>query len=389
MRSIYLDYNATTPIAPAVQEAMLPYLAEHYGNPSSGHPAGRAAREAVEDARYRVATLLGASPDEIVFTSGGTESNNLAIKGLVFRRGARPGHVVMSAIEHPAVVEPVRFLERLGHAVTVVGCNPYGVVSPLDIKDALRADTFLVSVMHANNEIGSVQPITEIAALCRQRGIPCHTDAAQSAGKIPVQVRELGVDLLSLAGHKMYAPKGVGALYVRRGIELEPLLHGAGHERGLRAGTENVPYIVGLGRAASLALSHLTSIMVRLAELRDRLQQKLLDGIGCDAQVHGPPDDGTGWRRLPNTLSISFPGVSGHELLRRAVGICASTGSACHSGATCISATLAAMGVNEPTARGTVRLSVGWYTDEAEVDRAADMLLDAWDSLRTVEPNSA
>lgn len=396
MRSIYLDYNATTPIAPAVQEAMLPFLAEHYGNPSSSHALGRACHEAVEDARARVAQLLGANRDEIVFTSGGTESNNLALKGAAFARalasgrsrgrsdreapasgGCLRGHLVISGCEHPAVVEPARFLERLGMELTVAGVDRCGLVSPAKIEAALRPDTLLVSVMHANNEIGVVQPIRQIAEICRRRGVLMHTDAAQTAGKVSTRVDDLGVDLLSLAGHKIYAPKGVGVLYVRRGVMLEPLLHGAGHESGQRAGTENVPYIVGLGRAASLAEASLTETADRLTHLRDRLLGKLRDAIGPDLSVNGEQAP-----RLPNTLSANFPGVVAGEMLRKIPELCASTGAACHSGSTHLSATLAAIGLEPAVARGTVRLSLGWYVDEEQLDRAAQLLIAAFENLR-------
>jgi cysteine desulfurase len=377
MRTIYLDYNATTPIAPAVQEAMLPFLAEHYGNPSSSHALGCACHEAVEDARTRVSALVGADSDEIVFTSGGTEANNLAIKGVAFRWfPAKKGHLVISAFEHPAVVEPARFLERLGYTLSIVGVSEQGVVDPRDVDAAIRPDTLLVSVMHANNEIGTVQPIREIAAVCRRRNVLLHTDAAQSAGKIRISVDELGVDLLSIAGHKLYAPKGVGALYVRRGTTLEPVLHGAPHERGLRAGTENVAYIVGLGHAASLAERSLAESSGRLTMLRNRLQSRLHEGIGKGLSVNGLAAE-----RLPNTLSVSFPNVKGSALLRRVPELCASTGAACHSGSSQMSATLAAIGLSPEVAQGAVRLSLGWYTSAEEIDRAASLLVAAWEAL--------
>ncbi|MBX3413776.1 MAG: cysteine desulfurase [Pirellulales bacterium] len=378
MRHIYFDYNATTPIAPAVQEAMLPFLAEHFGNPSSSHALGAASHEAVEDARTRLAELLDADSDEIVFTSGGTESNNLALKGVFFKRTPAPsGHLVISALEHPAIVEPARFLERLGCDVSVVGTNSQGLVNPSAIERALRSDTALVSVMLANNEVGTVQPLREIVDVCHRRGVLVHTDAAQALGKIPVHVSELGVDLLSVAGHKLYAPKGVGALYVRRGTQLDSLLHGAGHECGLRAGTENVPYIVGLGRVAALVARHLESAQERMELLRERLEQKLRDGVGAPLTINGFDAP-----RLPNTVSVNFPGVTGGELLRRCPELCASTGAACHSGSTRLSGTLAAMGLPLEVARGTVRLSLGWYTTEEEVDRAADLLVAAWEDLQ-------
>jgi cysteine desulfurase len=373
MQAIYLDYNATTPVAPEVREAMLPYFGDEFGNPSSSHALGQAAHAAVEIARERVASLLGAAPDEIVFTSCGTECNNLALAGVLLR-GAPPlaDHLVISALEHPAIVEPARFLRRLGCEVTVVPCDCRGVVDPDDVARALPPRTRLVSIMHANNEVGTLQPVREIARLCRAHGVLVHTDAAQSLGKVPVNVDDLGVDLLTVAGHKLYAPKGVGALYVRRGTKLEPLLHGAGHERGLRSGTENVPYLVGLGMAAELAARHLLDAAQRMAALRDRLQSRLREALGERMVVHGEHAP-----RLPNTLSIAVRGADAHELLRRSPALCASTGAACHSGSTKVSATLAAMQVGEDLARATLRLSLGRPTTEEEVDRAAELLLAA------------
>lgn len=377
MRRIYLDYNATTPIAPSVQEAILPFLAEHYGNPSSNHALGQAAHEGIEDARSQVAALLGADRDEIVFTSCGSESNNMALWG-VMTREALPfrGHLIVSQFEHPAVAAPANYLQRLGFDVTYVPCNRHGVVEPSSVKAALRTDTKMVSIMHANNEIGTIQPIREIAKICHARNVVVHTDASQSAGKIRTAVDELGVDLLTITGHKFYAPKGVGALFVRRGTALEPLMHGAGHEGGLRPGTENTPYIVGLGRAAANALQALDDSQTRLAQLRDRLLERLRTGIGDELTVNGAQVE-----RLPNTLSVNFPGVSGAELLGRLPELCASTGSACHSGLTKMSATLQAIGLPPDVARGTVRLSVGWYTSEEDIDRASEWLLGAWEAL--------
>ncbi|MCA9208523.1 MAG: cysteine desulfurase [Planctomycetales bacterium] len=378
MRQIYLDYNATTPVAPSVLEAMLPFFKQHYGNPSSGHAFGRACNEAIEDARSQVAALLGATSEEIVFTSGGTESNNLALKGVMLRYApVVKGHLVISAIEHPSVVAPARFLERLGFRLTIVPCDENGVVSPEAVEAALRSDTVLVSVMHANNEVGVVQPIHDIAEVCRARGIMVHTDASQSAGKLRTLVHELGVDLLTLAGHKFYAPKGVGALYVREGLSLEPFMHGAGHEGGLRAGTENVPYIAGLGKASMLAARGLDDAADRLAALRDRLQDQLYEAIGSRLVVHGGFAE-----RLPNTLSVSFPNVTGQQLLARIPELCASTGSACHASSGSMSPTLAAMRLSAEVAAGTVRLSVGWYTSEEEIDRAAELLVGAWEALQ-------
>ena len=377
MRSLYLDYNATTPVAPSVFEAMTPFLTEHYGNPSSSHALGRACHEAIEDARGKLSVLLGADRDEIVFTSGGTESNNLAIKGVMMQDAPlMDGHLIISAIEHPAVVEPARYLERLGFAVTVVPCDSHGIVQPAGVAEAIRRDTRLVSIMHANNETGVIQPIGEISEICRERNVLLHTDAAQSVGKIGVSVDDLGVDLLSVAGHKLYAPKGIGALYIRRGIQLEPVLHGAGHEGGLRPGTENVAMMVGLGHAAMLAFRSTEESGQQMADLRDRLYAHLTETIGNRLTVNGADAP-----RLPNTLSVNFPFVSAVDLLARIPELCASTGSACHSGATSMSATLASMGLAPDTARGTVRLSVGWFTSVEEIARAAELLIGAWEEL--------
>jgi len=377
VRHIYLDYNATTPVAPTVREAMAPFFAEHFGNPSSGHSLGRACREAIEDARSHLARLLGAESDEILFTSGGTESDNLALCGVMMRGGPPfTGHLVISAFEHPAVAQPAKFLARLGCQVSIVPVTRHGVVDPDAVRSALRPNTRLVSVMHANNEIGTIQPIREVAEICRSRGVLVHTDASQTIGKVRTAVDEMSVDLLTVAGHKVYAPKGVGALYVRRGTALDPFLCGAGHESGLRPGTENTPYIVGLGRAAKLAMKSLDDTTDQLAELRDRLAKTLREGTRTELPIHGESSP-----RLPNTLSVAFPGLSGAEILARAPDLCASTGSACHSTAITMSPTLAAIGLAPETAHGTIRLSVGWYTTRDEVDRGAQLLLDAWESL--------
>jgi cysteine desulfurase len=377
MRTIYLDYNATTPLAPAVQEAMLPFLAEHYGNPSSHHALGRAAQEAVEDARVRVARLVGAERHEIVFTSGGTESNNLALKGAAFRNSSRgAGHFVLTALEHASVRQSAIFLESLGFPLTVVRCNADGIVDRDAIQAALRRNTILVSVIHANHEIGAIQPIAEIARMCRARGVLVHTDASQSAGKILVNVDHLGVDLLTISGHKMYAPKGVGALYIRRGVDLAPLIHGESQEAGLRAGVENVSQIVGLGTAATLAAETHLALADKIESLRDRLESRLLDDIP-GSSVNAQHD-----RRLPNTLSINFPGVSANDVLRRAPDICAATGEACHCGSSSLSDTLAAIGLTSRLAHGTIRLSLGVYTSEEDVDRAAEALITAWEIAR-------
>jgi cysteine desulfurase len=374
MEPIYLDYNATTPIDPAVVDAMLPYLREHFGNPSSTHALGRKAREAVDEARGQMAGLLGAEPDEVVFTSGGSEASNHALKGALFAEGGSPSgcHLIISAVEHPATVRPALFLGRLGCRVTVVPVDGQGVVDPRAVARALEVPARLtvVSIMHANNEVGTLQPIREISELTRARGALLHTDAAQSLGKIPVDVHELGVDLLTVAGHKLYAPKGVGALFIRRGIRLEPLIHGAGHEGGRRAGTENVPYMVALGKACVLARESLPGVTEKLRALRDRLWAKLRDGLGERVVLNGHPE-----QRLPNTLNVNFLGHVGAELLAKVPEIAASTGSACHEGEVKLSPVLEAMGVAPEAGKGAVRLTVGRFTTEEEVDAAGEHLV--------------
>jgi cysteine desulfurase len=367
MAAIYLDYNASTPIDPSVRAAMEPYLASDYGNPSSSHWAGWPAREALERARAEVAALVAARPEEIVFTSGGSEANNLAIKGCFFR--ARPGapHIVTSAVEHPAVLEPCRFLEQLGARVTRVPVDRAGRVDPDDVRRVLDRDTILITIMHANNEVGTLEPIREIGALARERGIRFHTDAAQSAGKVPVDAGALGVDLLSIAGHKLYAPKGVGALYVRAGVELEPLIHGAGHERGRRAGTESVLLAVALGAACRLARADPCG--ARLEALRERFSRALVERLGERLVVNGHATE-----RLPNTLNVSFPGHVGREVLARLDGVAASTGSACHDGSERMSPVLAAMGIEPRVGLGAVRFSLGRGTRAEELDTVVDRL---------------
>ena len=377
MRQIYLDYNATTPISPSVREAMEPFLTEHFGNPSSVHATGRICREAIEDARGRVAALLGADSEEIVFTSGGTESNNLAIIGTFSGNPeSLAGHFLISALEHPAVKAPAQYLSRCGIAVTIVPCDRQGVIDPHTVEAALRDDTRLVSIMHANNELGTIQPLREITDICHARGIPVHTDAAQSVGKVPTDVDQLDVDFLSVAGHKLYAPKGIGALYVRRSVSLDAILHGAGQERGLRPGTENVASIVGLGRAARLAMQGLEGEYARLESLRDRLLSGLRQTIGTRLTVNGEQAR----ERLPNTLSVNFPDVVASNLLRRCPELCASTGAACHANQVTMSPVLAAIGLSPEVARGTARLSVGWYTSEEDIDRVIQLLSGAWES---------
>jgi cysteine desulfurase len=377
MTPIYLDYNATTPLDPTVLEAMLPFLREHFGNPSSTHAYGQTTHEAVERARQQVADLIGARPDEIVFTGGGTEASNHAIKGVFFAafQGAlgrlfrRDVHVITTAVEHPATSQPCAFLQRLGGKVTILPVDGTGRVDPDAVRRAIDARTRLVTVMHSNNEVGTLQPIREIVALAKERGVLVHTDAAQSLGKVPVDVNELGVDLLTVAGHKLYAPKGVGVLYVRSGTKLESFVHGAGHEGGRRAGTENVPYLVGLGTACAIAKRSLPAATQKLRELRDRLWERLRAALGERVILNGHPE-----LRLPNTLNVSFLGHVGAELLAAVPEVAASTGSACHEGSVVQSPVLCAMGVPPERGRGAVRLSVGRFTTDEEVDRAAEAL---------------
>jgi cysteine desulfurase len=380
MNPIYLDYNATTPLDPAVVEAMLPYLQTHFGNPSSTHLYGKTAHDAVERARQQVADLIGARADEIVFTGGGTEASNQAIKGVFFatfqgvlgRLFRKDVHIITTAVEHPATLQPCAFLQRLGCKVTILPVDRTGRADPDDVRRAIDARTRLVTIMHSNNEVGTLQPVREVAAVARERGALVHTDAAQSLGKLPVDVNELGVDLLTVAGHKLYAPKGVGVLYVRRGTKLESFIHGAGHEGGRRAGTENVPYLAGLGKAFEVARQSLPAATERLRGLRDRLWERLRVALGERVVLNGHPE-----MRLPNTLNVNFIGHIGADLLASAPGVAASTGSACHEGSVVQSPVLCAMGVPPELGRGAVRLSVGRFTTEDEVDQAAEALAGA------------
>jgi cysteine desulfurase len=370
--SIYLDYNASTPIDVAVAAAMRPFLDEAFGNPSSGHWASTPAKAAIEHARSQVAALLCCAPDEIVFTSGGSEANNLAIKGTFFRLRHTGEHIVTTAVEHPAILAPCRFLEGLGAAVTYLPVDRTGRVDPRDVRRAITPRTVLISVMHANNEVGTIQPIEEIGAIAREHGIRFHTDAAQSVGKIPTNVDALGVDLLTIAGHKLYAPKGVGALYVRRGIALEPLIHGAGHELGRRAGTESALLTVGLGAASALAQD--LAPMERIRVLGDRLWQQLQERFGHRVVLNGH------WKhRLPNTLNVSFVGQVGAEILQRLDGVAASTGSACHSGRIDLSPVLEAMRVPPEIGMGAIRFSLGRKTADAEIDSVMAQLAGVLD----------
>ncbi len=338
-----------------------------FGNPSSDHWAGKPAREAVRKARAQVAGLLGCDAGEVVFTSGGSEANNHALKGIFFAKAVAHPHIITTQIEHPAVINPCRFLERLGAKVTWLPVDAFGRVAPEDVQRAVTPATILISVMHANNEVGAIQPIAEISRIAREHGIVFHSDAAQSVGKIPTKVGELGVDLLSVAGHKLYGPKGVGALYVRAGIQLEPLIHGAGHEAGRRAGTENVLLDVGLGAACELAESWIGRQSIR--NLRDLFWRRLTEEFDGDVVLNGHPTD-----RLPNTLNVSFPGKLGTEILHALDGVAASTGSACHSGSIELSPVLKAMRIPPETGMGAIRFSLGRTTTQEEIETVVKRL---------------
>jgi cysteine desulfurase len=370
MRQIYLDFNASTPIDPAVIEAMRAALEQGYGNPSSTHWAGVPAKSLLEVSRRQVAGLLHCAPEEVVFTSGGSEANNFALKGVFFARRGRAAHVITTQIEHPSILAPCAFLEREGARVTYLPVDGAGLLNPDDLRRALTPDTLLVSIMHANNETGTIEPIEECARIAREHGVLFHTDAAQSVGKIPTRVNELGVDLLSIAGHKLYAPKGVGALYIRSGTRLESLIHGAGHESGRRAGTESALLATALGTASSLAAD--LGSMETTRDLRDELWKGLEDRFGKRVVLNGHPE-----RRLPNTLNVSFVGYTGADILAAAKDIAASTGSACHSGRVELSPVLRAMGISEEVGRGAIRFSLGRGSTAADIHEALERISSA------------
>jgi cysteine desulfurase len=371
---VYLDYNATTPVDPRVVEVMRPYLVAYFGNPSSGHHYAAEPDHAIRTARQQVATLVGTGPDTIVFTGSGSEADNLAIRGVVLAHSAGPSHVITQATEHPAVLATCRALQRLhGTEVTVLPVDRHGLVDPQDLVVAITPRTRLVSIMLANNETGTIQPIAELADIAHARGVPIHTDAAQAVGKIPVDVTALGVDLLTIVGHKMYAPKGIGALYVADGLSLEPVVYGGGQEHGVRAGTENVALTVALGAAADLTAADLAAGGAgRLTELRDRLHRNLVEALPGRVSVNGHPE-----QRLPNTLNVSIAGLEGEALLAATPGVAASTGSACHAATTDPSPVLTAMGLAREDALAAVRLSVGRWSTPDQVDRAATGLTAA------------
>lgn len=368
---VYLDYNATTPIDPSVAETMLPFINTHFGNPSSNHQFGNAARQGVENARLQVADMLGCSADEIYFTSGGTESNNLAIKGYAFANRNKGNHIITSAVEHPAVLEVCKFLESKNFELTILPVDKNGFVDFKGLKNAIRDSTILISIMHANNEVGTIQPIKEIAEIAHSHNIALHTDAAQSIGKINVDVSALDVEMLSIAGHKLYAPKGVGALYIRRGVLLEKQSHGANHERNLRPGTENVLEIVGLGKACEMVKCNIDKYAVYLKEMRDLLEReirKVLPNVKINGDLQ---------QRLPNTSSVSFPGIAANEVLSRVGNIAASAGAACHAENVNISHVLSAMHVPLEYAKGTLRFSTGRMTTKNEIMEAVAQITKA------------
>ena len=368
MGRIYLDYNASTPLDPLVAETMRAAMQDGYGNPSSPHWAGTPAKQLVEAGRTEIAELLGCTPEEVVFTSGGSEANNFALKGAFFAAGDRPVHIVTTQIEHPSILAPCRFIERQGARITYLPVDHTGLVDPDDLRRAMGRDTVLVSIMHANNETGTIEPIEACARIAREHGVLFHTDAAQAVGKIATCVNELGVDLLSIAGHKLYAPKGIGALYVRAGTPLEPLIHGAGHESGRRAGTESALLASALGKACALAED--LSFVPSMQRLRDLFWDRLHDRFGDRVVLNGHPD-----RRLPNTLNVSFVGRVGAAILDAMPEVAASTGSACHSGQVRLSPVLAAMGIAPEMGMGAIRFSLGRHTTQEEIETAVEYLV--------------
>ncbi len=375
-KPIYLDYNATTPIDPEVAAAMRPYLDEYFGNPSSSHIYGTETKKAVEKARKQLSELLNCHPDEIIFTSGGSESNNYAIKGTAYRLRDKGNHIITSTVEHPAVSEVCRYLEKEGFQVTYINVDEYGRVDPADVEKAVTPATILITIMHANNEVGTIQPVEEIGRIAGKHHIVFHSDGAQSVGKIETDVRKMGVDLFSVAGHKLYAPKGIGALFIRRGVRLEKLIHGADHERNLRAGTENVLEIAGLGKAAGIAKRDLQKNMAHTKKLRDLLYEKLKKELP-DIRLNGHPV-----LRLPNTLSVSFPGVEANTLLSELKGVAASAGAACHSENIDVSPVLEAIRLPMEYAMGTIRFSTGKFLTEEDIENAARIITDAVRRLR-------
>lgn len=373
---IYLDHNATTPVDPAVIETMAPLMEGVFGNPSSSYFLGTRAKDVLERARGEVALFLGCAPHEIIFTSGGSESNNAVLKGTINFKDPQSSHIITSEVEHPAILNPAIFLRELGVEVTILPVDQFGRVDPDAVRTAIKPHTSLISIMMANNETGTLEPIENISRVAKERGVPLHTDAAQAVGKIPVDVNKLGVDFLSVAGHKLYAPKGVGALFVREGHSLTPLIHGAGQEQGKRAGTENVFLAAGLGAACRVARRRLESDFETMKTLRDRLQEILFAGLD-DLVLNGHPEE-----RLPNTLNISVPRIEGARILEGLPNICASTGAACHDRSVELSHVLVAMGVSPEVGMGALRLTVGRSNDASQIDEAGHLIVNRIKGLR-------
>ncbi|MEN8614854.1 cysteine desulfurase NifS [Dehalogenimonas sp. THU2] len=382
MRQVYLDNSATTPIDPRVRSAILPYLEDQFGNPSSVHSAGQNVRAAVEEAREKVAALIGARADEVFFTSGGTEADNWAIKGTAWAKREKGNHIITSAIEHHAVIESCHYLSKHGFDITLLPVDEYGLVDPEEVKRAITEKTILISVMHANNEIGTIQPVTEIGRIARERGILFHVDAVQTAGHLPVNVIEMNVDLLSVSGHKLYGPKGIGALYIKKGVRIDPLMSGGSQERGKRPGTENVPGIIGFGKAAELALEDMSGETERLTVLRDKLATELQTRIP-DSHLNGHPT-----QRLPNNVNISFKYVEGESLVLNLDfdGIYASTGSACSSSSLEPSHVLLACGLIAEEAHGSLRFSLGKFTEAEDIEKVIEVLPGIVKKLRAMSP---
>ena len=370
---IYLDYNATTPIDPEVANEMLPFIQSYFGNPSSSYSIGKSNKEAINRARERVASLINAKPDEIIFTGGGTESNNHAIRGIAFANAEKGKHIITSSVEHPAVTEVCQYLLNYGYEITWLPVDSYGTVDPKDVEKAIRTDTVLITIMHANNEVGTIQPIKKIAAIAKQNQVFFHTDASQSIGKIETDVTDLGVDLLTIAGHKLYAPKGIGALYIKQGTKIENLMYGAGQEKGMRPGTENVIEIVGLGKACELAEYEWNKNHMNMYAMRERLIEGLLYELNNKVKINTDIDNS-----LPNTLSIAFDNVEAHTLASVISNdVLISTGSACHADSIEISSVLKAMKLDKITAAGTVRISTGKHTSEEEIEKVVRIISEA------------
>ncbi len=381
MRRIYFDNNATTPIDVRVYEAMVPYFQEYFGNPSSAHYYGQETRRAIEDARDKIARIFKCSPFEIYFTSCGTESNNTVIKGVAFKKGK--GHIITSAVEHKAVLKPIKYLKKFGFDVSILPVDGKGLVDPDDLKKAIRRDTILISIMYANNIIGTIEPIEELAKIAKEREILFHTDAVQAVGKIPIDLERLPIDFLSISAHKFYGPKGIGVLFVRKGVEIDSLIHGGSHEMGLRAGTENVPYIVGMGKACELCEEEFLEEQGKIKELRDYLEKRIKEEIK-DVRINGE-----GGPRIPNTSNILFYGVEAESLmiLLNHQGIAVSTGSACASGSVEPPSALLAIGLSESEAMSSVRISLGKYNSKEEIDQFLEVLPGLINKLRAMTPS--